>query len=62
MRLKLASIAKIENVDPKLQIKYLSDRSTHTDQAMYSSRKEKNDRELNGRRGKQAVVRETTRS
>ena len=41
MRLKLASIAKIKNVDPKLQVKYLSDRSTCMDQAMYSSRKGK---------------------
>ena len=62
MRLKLAIIAKIENVDPRLQVKYLSDRSMCTDQAMYLSRKERNDRELNGRWGKRAIVRETTRS
>ena len=60
MRLKLAIIAKIENVNPRLQVKYLSDRNTHMDQAMYSSRKEENDRELNGRRERRAVVRETT--
>ena len=60
MRLKLAIIVKIENVNPRLQVKYLSDRSIRMDQAMYSSRKEKNDKELNGRREKRAVVRETT--
>ena len=60
VRLKLAIIAKIENVNPRLQVKYLSDRNTRTDQAMYSSRKEENDRELNGRRERRAIVRETT--
>ena len=34
VRLKLASIAKIENVDLKLQAKYLSDYGKCTDQAM----------------------------
>ena len=41
VRLKLASIAKIENVDPRLQVKYLRERSTCTDQTMQMSRKEK---------------------
>ena len=41
VRLKLASIAKIENVNPRLQVKYLSNWSTRTDQAMQSSRKER---------------------
>ena len=41
VRLKLAIIAKIENVDLSLQVKYLSDRSTCMDQAMYLSRKER---------------------
>ena len=33
------SIAKNENVDPRLQVKYLSKRSTRMDQAMLSTRK-----------------------
>ena len=32
VRLKLASIAKIKNVNLRLQVKYLSDRGTRTDQ------------------------------
>ena len=60
MRLKLASIVKIENVDQRLQVKYLSKRSTCTDQAMQLIRRKENYRELDGRQGKRAVVGETT--
>ena len=60
MRLNDASIAKIENIDPGLQVKYLSSYNGHTDQAIRRQKREENNREPYGRRGKLAIMRETT--
>ena len=58
MRLKDANIAQIENVDLRVQAKYLSNQKVCMDQAAQRQERKWNNRESYGRWGKQAVVRE----